>query len=231
MQILSIIIATLVLFEVTGLIFMKLSVNSFAGYWMEAAKLEPREKSITYVALGDSASQGIGATHPSKGFVGTLAKMIQQETGQDVHIINLSVSGAGIQDVIDSQLPQLKSMVLSEDAVVTLSIGANDLTKHDQKWMTSKFEELLKELPPQAIVADIAYFGGGRFRKLEPKVVAVNYEFSNLISKYNFRQAKLHEATKNGENFGVHSFDYLHPSSIGYKNWTQAFWDEISLSL
>ena len=36
---------------------------------------------LLYVALGDSAAQGIGASHPDRGYVGLLADRLRAATG------------------------------------------------------------------------------------------------------------------------------------------------------
>jgi acyl-CoA thioesterase-1 len=52
-------------------------------YWRERAK---RDGDLLYVALGDSAAQGIGASRPDRGYVGLLARRISRRTGRRVRV-------------------------------------------------------------------------------------------------------------------------------------------------
>lgn len=60
---------------------------------------------LLYVAPGDSAAQGIGASDPQRGYVGLLAKRLRDNAGRPVQIVKLSRSGARIKDVLDTQVP------------------------------------------------------------------------------------------------------------------------------
>ena len=51
---------------------------------------------LRYVAIGDSAAQGIGASRPDRSYVGVLADDIHAATGRSVRVINLSISGATV---------------------------------------------------------------------------------------------------------------------------------------
>lgn len=225
-MIVIILIAGLVLVEGLLLLKLKSDVNGFANYWKKHNSTSTGE--ILYIALGDSTAQGLGATSPMRGYVGLTAKALEQKTGKGVKLINLSVSGARIPDVTKVQLPMLSGHNLSS-ATVTLAIGANDLKKHDRQAFTRNFEELVSQLPKQTVVADIAYFGGGRYRHLEPEVVEMNKVITNLVEKYGLKLAELHKITKERERIGVHSVDWLHPSNKGYKNWAEAFKQPLGL--
>jgi hypothetical protein len=90
----------------------------------------PRGESggIVYVALGDSTGQGIGASSPERGYVGLIAQRLRVATHRPVQVINLSVTGARVRDVVAGQLPKLAGM--SAD-VVTVAVGANDVREYD----------------------------------------------------------------------------------------------------
>ena len=63
--------AILVVVAVEAALLLRLrgDVSAYAKYW----KSRPSEGSFTYVALGDSAAQGLGASRPELGYVGLLA--------------------------------------------------------------------------------------------------------------------------------------------------------------
>jgi hypothetical protein len=54
-------------------------------------------------------SQGIGARDVSGGWVGQLHARLAAE-GHRIRLINLSVTGARVRDVVDRQLPQLPAL-------------------------------------------------------------------------------------------------------------------------
>ncbi|MTD16929.1 SGNH/GDSL hydrolase family protein [Nakamurella sp. YIM 132087] len=80
-----------------------------------------------WVALGDSMSQGIGATAHDRGWVGQLHDLLRADR-PDLRLVNLSQSGARLQDVLDDQLPALRE--LPSPVLTTLLIGSNDMVSH-----------------------------------------------------------------------------------------------------
>lgn len=87
------------------------------------AAQSPNEE-YTVVVLGDSTAQGIGAATPGDTFGARVAQRLATE-GRAVHVVNLGVSGAGVEDVLEQQLPRLGAL---EPDLVLLSVGANDVT-------------------------------------------------------------------------------------------------------
>ncbi|MDQ3151126.1 MAG: SGNH/GDSL hydrolase family protein, partial [Actinomycetota bacterium] len=57
------------------------NVAPYRRYWLRRAE-EPGE--LRYVALGDSLTQGIGASRPERGYVGLIADALAQRTGRTV---------------------------------------------------------------------------------------------------------------------------------------------------
>ena len=100
-------------------------VGRYADHWSQ-----PRGQTggLLYVALGDSAAQGIGASTPDRGYVGLLAERVRERTSRSVEVVNLSSSGARIGDVLDTQLPALP-LEEWEDTKTTLHMWAQILGK------------------------------------------------------------------------------------------------------
>ncbi len=65
--------------------------------------------------LATQRLRAFGASKPWKGYVGLLAAKIAEVTSRPVHIINLGVNGAKVQDVIDKQIPLLQKLKLPSD--------------------------------------------------------------------------------------------------------------------
>ncbi|MGN6744506.1 MAG: SGNH/GDSL hydrolase family protein, partial [Amnibacterium sp.] len=61
-------------------------------HWRERGRARPG--SLLYVAIGDSAALGIGASRPEAGYVGILAEAVAAWTGREVRVRNLSIDGA-----------------------------------------------------------------------------------------------------------------------------------------
>jgi lysophospholipase L1-like esterase len=192
-----------------------LPVNS--AWWRARAKADGE---LVYVALGDSAAQGIGASVPGRGYVGILADRIAQRSGLRVRTVNLSVSGATVAAVVGYQLPRLARQPAD---IVTVSIGANDIAAWDARAFESALATVLDALPPHAIVADLPYF---YLPGNERRVVAANGILRRLARMRGLVVAPLHAATKRPGLFGALTLfagDRFHPNDRGYGVWASAF--------
>lgn len=110
-----------------------------------------------WVALGDSMTQGIGASAADRGWVGQLAENLAA-AGRPHRVVNLSVTGARVQDAIDQQLPALRDLLDAGlvPGLVTVVIGSNDVvTPRLRTGLTERFAELLEGLPDGAVVANL----------------------------------------------------------------------------
>lgn len=212
-------LAILVLAEVFSLLQLRSSLTTNAEYWRQRSS-QPGE--LTYVALGDSAAQGIGARHPGKGYVGVLADRLATKTGKSIRVVNLSVSGARLRDVIDKQVPQLKDY---NPDFITVEAGANDVVKYDSDKFGAEFQELTGQLPPKTIVANMPYFGGRISRDNEIK--SANKIVDAAAAKNDLMVVDLYTYTKEGDTVFNYAADFFHPSNRGYRNWADAFWTKL----
>ncbi|GAC1392405.1 MAG: hypothetical protein NVSMB46_08190 [Candidatus Saccharimonadales bacterium] len=219
------IILLFVVIELVRLYQLRSNVRSYRDYWIKTAQQPRTTGSLNYIALGDSAAQAIGASSPTKGYVGLIADSLQQKTQRPIHITNVSVTGAKIADVIHNQLPRLSQLKIDAHTVVTIEIGANDMSRYDKNVFRTSFDELCSKLPPQTIVSDLPYFGGGRANNHERSAREASDIIQEITAKYNLRLARLHESTKKYDGINVYAADFFHPSNQGYKNWYVAFWD------
>jgi len=216
-KILIIITALLVLSEVVGLIWLSSTVGNYQAFWTNKAR---QEGELTYLALGDSAAQGIGASSPMRGYVGLLAGRLEQATGKKVRVINLSTTGAEIDDVLRDQIPKAKG--INAD-YVTIEIGANDVKEFDAASFEKQFSELLKLLPKGTYVSNLPLFNS-RPSSTKPAKTASKI-IERLMRKYPYlRFVDLEKQTT--ENQSVFGFapDLFHPNNLSYKNWADAFW-------
>jgi acyl-CoA thioesterase I len=219
---LIVLVALLALIEIIALLRLKASLTSYAVYWKR-----PTTGTFTYVALGDSAAQSIGASEPQFGYVGLLASRLRQATGQQVRVVNLSVSGAKIEDVISKQLPELQKY---HTDLVTIDIGANDVAgKYNSQSFQVQYDRLAAALPKGTVIGNMPYFGG-RIRH-NPQAINANQYIAAAARKNKLPVADLQSITKEHDSIRNYAADYFHPSNRGYQNWADAYWQVIQPTL
>lgn len=200
------------------------SVDANAAYWSQ-----PRGGAggLLYVALGDSAAQGIGASKPDQGYVGLIAQRLRDSTGRAVQVVNLSTSGARIGDVLDTQLAALDALPQTPD-VVTVAVGGNDIQAYDRATFEAQTDQLTAALPPGTYVADAPYFMHGR-RQRDAAQAADHLRTS--AAERGLRPVPLHDALK-AQGWRAmltqYAADWFHPNDRGHRVWADAFWSRIS---
>ncbi|GAA3887385.1 hypothetical protein GCM10022381_31740 [Leifsonia kafniensis] len=200
-----------------------LPINS--KWWRDHAK---DTGELLYVAIGDSAAQGIGASSPSRGYVGILADHIRSVTGRTVRVVNLSVSGATVALAVRDQLPRVRKL---KPDVVTVAIGANDIAMWDAAVFEAGIREIFSALPEYALVADLPCF---HFPHNERKVAEANRILRQVAAEHGLTVVPLHATT---ERQGLRSIatqfanDMFHPNDRGYRVWAQAFLPALSADL
>jgi acyl-CoA thioesterase-1 len=214
----------LVVLEIVALLHEKASVASFANYWTQQNKTSTG--SFTYVALGDSTAQGIGASQATNSYVGILADRIAHKTGKKVRCINLSVTGARLHDVLSKQLPELQQY---KPDLVTIEIGANDVTQYNPKQFNAQFKQVISQLPANTYVSDMPYFGG-RIRK-NAEALAANQLIYSALKGSTMQLVYLQKITSDRNSYNSYAADLFHPSNHGYVNWADAFWQVIDPNL
>lgn len=186
-------------------------------YWRDA---RAGEGDLLYVAIGDSAAQGIGASQPDRGYVGYLLRYIQSSTGRAVRVANLGISGARLRMAIDEELPRLAK--LNPD-IVTVSIGANDIAAFDDRRFEADIRELFSALPGHAIVADLPSF---YFLPAEKHVRVANAILRDAAADRGLTVVPLYRRTKRQGLWGVtrqFAGDLFHPNDRGYRVWGETF--------
>ena len=185
--------------------------------WWKAQRTKTGD--LLYVAIGDSAAQGIGASSPGRSYVGRVAQHIRS-TGRTVRVVNLGISGATLRVAIEKELPALRK--LSPD-LVTVSIGANDINSFDPARFERELTELVAALPGHAIVADLPSF---RPLPAERQVRAANTILRRVAGERGLTVAPLHAAMRRQGMWGVttqFAGDLFHPNDRGYRVWASAF--------
>jgi lysophospholipase L1-like esterase len=190
-------------------------VNS--KYWRERKK---EQGELLYVAIGDSAAQGIGASRPDHSYVGLLARHMRGQTERMLRVANLGISGATVKLAIDSELPLLAAL---EPDVLTVCIGANDIAAWDEGRFGRGIRTLFDALPSHAIVADLPSF---YFLPGERKVLVANRIIREEAAARGLTVVPLYALTKRQGLRGVatqFAGDLFHPNDRGYRVWARAF--------
>jgi lysophospholipase L1-like esterase len=186
-------------------------------WWRDAAK-DPGE--LLYVAIGDSAAQGIGASAPKNSYVGVIADHLRAVTGRTVRVVNLSVSGATVALAVADQLPRFATL---QPDIVTVSIGANDIAAFDPERFRAGIRAVFAALPEHAIVADLPYFF---FPWNERLVAEGNRILREEAAARGLQVVPLHETMRRQGLRGIFTQfaeDLFHPNDHGYRVWASAF--------
>ncbi len=191
-------------------------------WWRTHAKVKGE---LLYVAIGDSAAQGIGASSPDRSYVGLLADHIRLATGRTMRVVNLSVSGATVELAVRDQLPRF--VKLSPD-IVTVAIGANDIALWDPVRFESGIREIFAVLPEHTLVADLPCF---HLPANERKVAVANQILRAVAAEHGLAVVPLHATTKRQglRSIATHvAEDLFHPNDRGYRVWAEAFLPAVS---
>ena len=185
---------------------------------------------IKYIAAGDSTAAGEGASSVDKTYTYRLAQELS--VTNKIEYRNVGVRGAQTQDFIDSQLQKI---IDYQPDVITLSIGANDITHlNSPNKIIANFKTIVKTLQEktsaQIYLTDIPILDqttllpypyrkylGYQTKKINPQILALENDRVHIVDIYNFGWGKYPDVNV------TFASDGFHPSDEGYNNWTNAF--------
>lgn len=132
----------------------RLQIKAFADEWV-ASNLEARRATgPLWIVLGDSASQGLGATRRGTAYVSVVHQRLRHRDAW--RVINLSRAGAGVADVLTRQLPELIELTKEESAaLVSCIVGAEDIVRR-VPGVDHSLRALLAALPSGTVVGTFA---------------------------------------------------------------------------
>lgn len=194
------------------------SVDEHAAWWAQP-RGEPG--GLVYVAVGDSAAQGIGASTPDNGYVALLADQLRERTGHPVLVVNLSRSGATVRDVVEEQLPRLAALRAD---VITVDVGGNDIGNYDPARYQRDVTALVDGLPAGTVIADIPYFMHGQAQDNAGQAAAT---IRALAERRGLVVAPLQDTMRARGWIGMftdYAADWFHPNDRGHQVWAQSFW-------
>jgi lysophospholipase L1-like esterase len=199
---------------VPGVARVRAQKEPFAAAWRAANEAALRGEGPLWVALGDSMTQGIGAAGIGGGWVSQLRDQLAAQ-GHQLRLVNLSVTGARVGDVVDDQLPRLEALGVTPD-LVTVLIGANDMFPRSRRpAAVGRYAALLDRLPAgRSIVAPLPQRNG--------PALAINALITRAAARGQVRVAEF-PRTSPRELFGTLAEDHFHPNERGYARIAAAF--------
>lgn len=182
---------------------------------------------ITYVALGDSLSSGVGSGDYKKTITYLFADSLSKKESVDFE--NLAFSGATTNDLVSTKLSE--AVKLNPD-YITIFIGTNDIhnlmpSKRFEDNMTFILDNLIRRTKAKIIVFNLPYLGSDNLI-LPPYNLffdARTKEFNSVLEKIckdkNLTLIDFYIPTKEifSKNANFYSEDGFHPSSEGYLLW------------
>jgi lysophospholipase L1-like esterase len=197
---------------VPGVAEVQAQVPLYAAAWRTANLAALQGGHRRWVALGDSMTQGIGASAPLEGWVGQLVRRLEIP----VDVINLSQSGARVEDVIAQQLPAWRALPPPPAGeILTVLIGANDvISPRHRNLLAEAFAELLDVLPAGAIVSTMP----ARSRQ----ELSVNALLRDADRDGRIRAVPTETASREAWR-GKLAADHFHPNDAGYATIADRF--------
>ena len=195
----------------------------------------PRDRGSapTYVALGDSTVEGVGASSPENPYVSrrhARLRWVYPEAGMS----SLGVGGASAADVAREQLPRAAAL---GPQLVTLSIGPNDITRgrpieaYDRD-VDAIFGTLARETPAVVVanllpdLAQAPRFGPEEKLAVGRRAAEFNEALARRAREHGVEIVDLYAPSQQEvpDRPSLLSEDNYHPSDEGYARWAELMW-------
>jgi len=193
-------------------------IAEHAHYWRRQAEIAFEEMEADQpllVVLGDSLSQAVGASSVEHSWIHRLVlHESQQRRNRPARIINLSRSGAKIEDVLQHQLAALRT-IEHPVQLVTCTVGSNDFARGGSfSKVESSMYSLMSRLPADAVLATLPAKGSVMAKRLN-RTIRSEAGRSGLV----VADVDAHLPGWRGRSAG----DRFHPNDLGYEAWFSAF--------
>jgi len=193
--------------------------------------------SLTYAALGDSLTAGVGVDDYRESYPYLLA---QYFAGNDYQITlkDRAVPGAKTKDLLSGLLP---GTIDDDPDIVTVLIGVNDIHGEiSQEDFKDNYDNILKRLASETkakiYVINIPLIGANNLLLppynylFDARTKEYNKIIQELALKYNVKYIDLYTPTEslfktNGSHYAA---DFFHPSAEGYKIWADLIYASLN---
>jgi hypothetical protein len=182
-------------------------IEPYATAWEQHNRAAVAAEGPLWVALGDSMAQGVGASSFDRGWVGQLTPSVPGH-----RLVNLSFYGGRVADVVERQLPAMRSLGVEPD-LVTIVIGSNDLiSRRLREALPRALAEMLRMLPRGTVMGSQP---GGRPGSLEFNRQVDEAATTGQVMVADFRDPRMRSWR------GKLSGDHFHPNDAGYAGMAQ----------
>jgi len=173
-----------------------------------------------WLVLGDSTSQGIGSTTIETSYVQIVRGRLEAHTGTTWRVLNLSVTGARMNGVVERQLAAWNHLGMEAELVTCLA-GANDVfARSRSRTLASEAGRLLDALPSGAVVGQLGAGGPSRRRvSLARSLFREWAEAGHIVLFDPWRWPTMR---------GMWAQDRFHPNDDGYTAIADQLWGALA---
>ncbi len=202
-------------------------------------QVEMNQSCLSYVALGDSLTVGVGASFLTPGFVGRYARLTEKTLDRRV-ITNIfaksGIESGGVLDIVSSEPLHDK---INRANIITITAGGNDLIQASKDFIESrdqteiaqsvkechsnmmKIMETIHELKKDCGVPFIVYLLNlynplPQITLADKWVRLFNQQLSSFDNKKTIRVVDIYTVFKDRQE-ELLSGDRIHPNSLGYQ--------------
>ncbi len=188
-----------------------------------------------YIAAGDSTAAGEGASSTEHTYTYKIAKYLSQKNS--ITYSNVAVRGAKTADVLHEQIPKI---IAAKPDIITVSVGANDLTHLlAAETILEQYKKIAEELQSKTsatiYMTNLPNFNGAkllpfwyvailehRSRGINEKLISLENDRVKIINIHDYGWGHFENISQ------TYAADNFHPNDIGYQNWANAFLEKIS---
>lgn len=201
--------------------------------------------SLTYLSLGDSLAVGVGSSDPTRlGYAPLFEASLEENTNREVDLVQLGVSGETSESFIgsypDPEASQLAraTNILEENpnAVVTLSLGANDLlgvmdaSRSGRERAIEEYganlDRILTELDSasegRASISVLTLYNPVPGSFTDEWTKRLNAEIKSVAERHGATVADGYEAFRGRESEYINLPEDFHPTDAGYEALARA---------
>lgn len=200
-----------------------------------AGSVRPKQASVqNYVAIGASDTFGVGADDPyAQNWPTDLTALLQHP----VHLINLGVPGMTVHTALSAELPVALD---AHPTLVTIWLAVNDLAdnvpvedySHDLDTLLTRLQRAAPhaqiEVGNVPDLTSVPYFSKYNSVALRQQITAYNAAIANVVQRHHVILVDLSGQGYNLQEFPQYvSNDGLHPSTVGYIQIAQLFFNAL----
>jgi len=202
------------------------------------SRINRADKPFVYVAIGDSAAEGVGASCHERSYPGIIHTFLTKHY-QSVTFYNFGKRRSPASWVISEQLE--RAIELNPD-LITLSVGANDIRVGNMPWKFEKdlrvlARELRSKTSATIVINSIPDFSHVYFIPffIRPLASRIIKKFNGVIEKVaNDEGIVFVDLFHNTSIFAKYpeatAKDRFHPSDFGYALWANSILSILKLS-